>query len=551
MPTIEVSFTDLQKLVGKDLPDNADEFTELLHCVKGEIESWDGDLLQISLADSNRPELWCPEGIARELRGSLGVERGAKDYKAEKSDFKVFVNTKLKGIRPFIACVVVKGIKLSDEIIKQLMQLQDKIDTTYGRNRRKTSIGMYNFDLLKFPLKYSVTQQHENPFTPLGSAKKLSPHEILKSHPKGQEYGNILKDLDEYPIFLDADGKVLSMPPIINSADLGKVDENTKNILVEVTGTDFDAVNHVLTIMATTLAERGGKLFAVEIDYPTRKPDTTPHLEVERAKISTEQVEKLLGLKTASDEIVKLLQRARYSATSDSGIISVAIPCYRKDVMHHTDIIEDIAIAYGYNNFETEPVVLTTAGKLSETEKASRKVREICAGLGAQEVLNFTLTNKDNLFGKMNSKEENIIEIENPVTFTYSVLRNKLIPSLMEFFSHNTTKEFPQMIFEVGDVVYPNSKENEMSTTERRLALAISHASANFTEAKQNLEAIYRVLGKSVELREADNESFIVGRCAKVYVDNKEAGIIGEIHPTILQKWGLEMPVVAFEVKLS
>jgi phenylalanyl-tRNA synthetase beta chain len=550
MVTITISFKDLQNLVGKDLPKNAEELTELLSCVKGEVEALNGDELTIALQDSNRPELWCPEGISRELRGALGVERGAPNYSAEDSALKVFVNTKLKNIRPFIACVVVKGVKLSDVIIKQLMQMQDKIDTTYGRNRRKTSIGLYNFDLLKFPLKYTLTDQHENPFIPLGFTEKMAPHEIIKHHPKGQEYGNILKGLDEYPIFLDADGRVLSMPPIINSADLGKVDEKTKNVLVEVTGTDFDSVNHVLTIIATTLAERGGKLYSVTIDYPARKPDFTPHLEIERTEISGEFVSSTLGLNTVPEDIVKLLQKARYSATADKNSISVAIPCYRKDIMHPVDIIEDIAIAYGYNNFDPLEVALPTAGKLSDAELRARKIREICAGLGAQEVLNFVFTNKDNLFRKMNSREENVIEVENPVSFTYSVLRNKLIPSLMEFFSQNTTKEFHQVIFEVGEVAYPDSRRDETSTTERRLAFGISHARANFTEAKQNLESIYRTLGKSIELREADHDSFIVGRCAKVYVDKEDVGIIGELHPSVLQKWGLEMPVVAFEVRI-
>jgi len=550
MPTIEISFDDLQKLAGKKLPKGQDELNELMSNLKGEVEAINGDILTVTLEDGNRPELWCPEAIARELKGILKVERGCPDFSAEKSDLKVFVNTKLKDIRPFIACVVVKGVELNDTIIKQLMQLQDKIDTTYGRNRRKTSIGLYNFDLLKFPLKYTLTDQHENAFIPLGFDHLLSPHEILKRHPKGQEYGNILKGLDEYPIFLDADNKVLSMPPIINSNDLGQVNEDTHNILVEVTGTDYESVNHVLTIMATTLAERGGKLYSVTIDYPTRKPDITPHLEVERTKITTDQVEQLLGLKDVPDEIVKLLQKARYSATSDGKLISVAIPCYRKDIMHYADIIEDIAISYGYNNFEPAPVALPTSGKLSDAEKLSNKIREICSGLGAQEVLNFTLTNKDVLFAKMNSKEENVVELENPVSFTYSALRSKLIPGLLEFFSQNTTKEFPQMIFEVGDIVYPNSKEAEMSTTERRLAFAISRSAANFTELKQNLESLHRTLGKSVELREADNDSFIDGRCAKIYIDKEEAGIIGELHPAVLRNWGLEMPVIAFEVKI-
>jgi phenylalanyl-tRNA synthetase beta chain len=550
MPTIELSLEDLKSLVGDKLPTGKDELDHLLHNVKGELEDLDGDKLTIALGDSNRPELWSAEGLARELKGFLGAERGCKEYSAEKTDLRVFVNLKLEKLRPFIACAVVKNTKLNDTVIKQLMQFQDKIDATYGRNRRKTSIGLYNFDLLKFPLKYTLTKPHENAFTPLGFTEKLNPHEILRQHPKGQEYGGLLKGLEEYPILIDDAGKVLSMPPVINSNDLGSINENTKNILIEVTGTDYNSVNTVLTIFATALAERGGKIFSVQVDCPYRKQDITPHLETTTWKISVEQINNLLGTKFDNLDITKFLQKARYSISGDKDNLSVKVPCYRKDIMHSVDIIEDAAIGYGLNSFEAKSLILPTTGKLSEIEKLSNKLREICIGLGAQEVLNFTLTNKDNLFANMGTKVENVIEIENPVSLTYSCLRNKLLPSLMEFLSQNTTKEFPQIIFEVGDVTHIDTKQDEGSRTDRKLAFAISHSSVNFTEAKQNLDAIFRILGKNYDIREAEHDSFIVGRCAKIFVDNEDVGIIGEIYPAVLEKWGLEMPVVAFELRI-
>lgn len=550
MPTIEISLEDLKSLVGDKLPLTKDELDHLLHNVKGELEDLEGDKLTIALGDGNRPELWSAEGLARDLKGFLGVERGCKEYKAESSDLKIFTNVNLGKIRPFIACAVIKNVKLTDTIIKQLMQFQDKIDVSYGRNRRKTSIGLYNFDLLKFPLKYTLTKPHENPFTPLGFTEKLNPHEILRQHPKGQEYGGLLKGLEEYPILIDDTGKVLSMPPIINSNDLGQVNEETKNLLVEVTGTDYNAVSNILTVFATALAERGGKIHTVTIDYPGRKQDATPHLEPVIWKIPVEQINKLLGTKFDNLDLTKFLQKARYSVSGDKDILSVKVPCYRKDIMHTVDIIEDAAIGYGLNALEPELIAVPTAGKLSDIEKTSNKLREICVGLGAQEVLNFTLTNKENLFAKMMTKVENVIEIENPVSLNYACLRNKLLSSLMEFLSQNTTKEFPQVIFEVGDVVHIDTKQDEGSVTEKKLAFAISHPSVNFTEAKQNLDAIFRILGKPVELKEAEHDSFIVGRCAKIYSDGEDMGIIGEIHPSVLEKWGLEMPVVAFELKI-
>ena len=556
MPTIEVSFSDLQKLVGKKLPID-EKLNDLLAFVKGEVENFENDSITIKLEDSNRPDLWCAEGIARELRGVLGLEAGLKRYAANPSDYRIIVNGKLEKIRGFIACAIIKGIKLSDQLIKQLMQQQDKIDTTYGRNRRKTSIGMYKFDLLSWPLKYTMTKPHENNFVPLNFEEKLSPHEILKRHPKGAEYGSLLKGLEEYPIFLDAEGKVLSMPPVINSNDLGQIDESTENLLVEVTGTDYNAVNNVLKIISASLVDRGGKIYSVQIDYPYRKIDTTPNFETRRVSVSLQKVNDLLGLKLDSDEITRLLQKMRYNVLPVAEhediphSLDVEIPAYRFDIMHPVDICEDIAIAHDFNKFNPELPAIPTVGKLSDAEKLSNKVREICTGLGAQEIFSFDLTNKESLFKLMSTKEEHIIELENPVSLTYGCLRNKLLPSLLEFLSKNTKKEYPQKIFEVGDVVYPDSDKDEMSVTEKKLAFAISHSEATFTEVKQVLGAMFSNLDKTAILKEIDHDSFIAGRCAAIYLEKEKIGIIGEIHPQVLENWGLEMPIVGFEISLN
>ncbi|MGB9675062.1 MAG: phenylalanine--tRNA ligase subunit beta [Candidatus Nanoarchaeia archaeon] len=552
MPTIEIELEELRKLVGDKLPTSIEELEQLIFNLKGEIESFENGKLILKMSDGNRPELWSPEGLAREIKGIVGIERGAKEYFAKTSDLKVFVSTKLEKIRPFIACAAVKGIKLSDSTIRALMQTQTKIDSTLGRERTKASVGLYNLKLIKFPLKYTTTKPHENAFVPLGYTQELPPHEILKNHPKGQQYGHILKGLPEYPILLDASNKVLSLPPIINSADLGKITEQTQDILVEVTGTDYETVQRILTIFCTALAERGGEIYSITIDYPYRKPDMCPHLETSSLKLDIKEIQKTLGINLLPEDVIKLLQRARYSAKVIEELIEVKIPCYRKDIMHPIDLIEDIAIAYGLNNLSKIYPELPTRGKESELEKCSAKFREICIGLGAQEILSFILTNKENLFAKMACPEEKIIEIENPMSLSFYACRSKLLPSLLDFLAQNTTKPFPQKIFEIGDIVFPNSKSDMGYEIEKRLALAISHSEVDFTEIKQNLEALYRALGKSLMLEECEHPSFIPGRCAKIIetMSKKEIGILGEIHPKVLQNWGLEMPVAAFEIKI-
>ncbi len=550
MPNIELSLSDLKKLVGPKLPADLEKLEPYIWMLKSEIEAVDGDNITIKVGDTNRPDLWCVEGLARELRGALEVEKGLMEYKTKPSDYKVYVHAKLATIRPYIACVVVKNVKLSDALIKQIMQQQDKIDGTYGRKRAKTSIGLYKLDSLKWPLKYAITKPSENAFVPLNFSESLTPKQILEKHPKGLEYQHLLKGLSEYPLFLDADGKVLSMPPIINSNDLGQVDETANNILVEVTGTDYEAVNNVLRIMAMTFADRGGELYQVAIDYAARKQDVTPHFDTKHFEIKAEDVSKLLGERLPAEIVARALQRARYSCLAEKDVVHVTVPSYRTDIMHQVDIYEDVAIFHGFDKFKPETIGLPSVGKLSEIEKVSRKVRELCIGTGAQEVMNFTLTNADFLFGHMNAPVEEVIEIENPVSFTYSVLRNSLLPSLMEFLSKNTTKEFPQKIFEVSDCVVPNAKSEVGSDTVRKLCFALSDTNANFTDAKQVLEAVAKGLGWKLSYKELEHPSFIVGRCASILKDGREIGIIGELHPKVLKNCGLGMPVVGFEISI-
>jgi len=349
MPTIDVSLNDLEKLTGKKLPRDVEGLNNVLQFAKSEVERLEGDELAISVEDGNRLDLWCVEGIARELKGALGTESGMAEYIIVDSNYAVSVDRELEKTRPFIACAVVKGVKLSEQILKQLMQQQEKIDGTYGRDRKRSSIGLYDVDKIKWPLKYTVTKSGENAFVPLGFDKAMTPGEILELHPKGKEYGKLLDGFKSYPIFKDADGKVLSFPPIINSNDIGKVTSGTKNVLVEVTGTDWKTVRTVLLVVAMSLADRGGKLHSVKIEYQFKMPDgpttvKTPDTKPEEMTIMQDDVNNLLGIELGAAEMEELLKKGRYDAAAEGEVVKVFVPPYRTDVMHAVDIIEDIAI---------------------------------------------------------------------------------------------------------------------------------------------------------------------------------------------------------------
>jgi phenylalanyl-tRNA synthetase beta chain len=255
------------------------------------------------------------------------------------------------------------------------------------------------------------------------------------------------------------------------------------------------------------------------------------------------------------------LEQANYDAKLAGKRIEVNYPAYRQDIMHQRDIVEDVAISYGYNRIEPVAPRLKTAGGMDGHEVFSDRVAGVMAGLGFQEILSYTLTNKENLFRKMNVKETEVVEIENPVSTNWCVFRNCLLPSLMDFFSNNQHVDYPQRVFEVGDAVLVDSKEESRTRNARRLAAAISDSRVVYGGIASVLDAFLRKLNVKYELKKLKKSrrsslsfiqsSFIDGRVADILVKNKIVGFVGEIHPAVLGKWKLEMPVAAFEIDVE
>jgi phenylalanyl-tRNA synthetase beta chain len=548
MPTIEISYKDLCKLVGKKL--KKANLEELLSFAKSEIEAIEGDLLRIEVKDTNRPDLWSAEGIAREIKGRIGKEKGLPQYRVRKSKVKVKVSRKVKKVRPYTVCAVVKNLKLNQFALSQLIQLQEKICGTFGRNRKAIALGVYDLDKIKPPIRYTTVKPDGIKFVPLDWEEELTPQEILEKHPKGKEFGHLLKGFKAYPIFIDSRNEVLSIPPIINSNYSGKITKKTKNVFVECSGFDFRFLIPALNIIVCALADRGGKIGSVRIEYP-EKIMYTPNLEPKFASVEIDYINKVSGLNLNVNEICKLLEEARYKVKRRKGKIEVLYPAYRQDIMHSRDIVEDKIISYGLNKIEPIYAKIFTRGKASEKEVFCDKVAEIMVGLGFQEILSPILTNKENLFSKMNLKGGKIIEIENPVSSKWNVLRNWLLPCLMEFLSHNLHVEYPQKIFEIGDVVIIDETKETLTQDVKKLACAIANTKASYEEISSVLDALMRNLGVKYRLKKAKHKSFILGRCAEILVENELIGFIGEIYPAVLENWKIEMPVATFEINLE
>jgi phenylalanyl-tRNA synthetase beta chain len=559
MPTIDVDCSELERLLNLKLNGDMAKLDDVLAYVKGEVKAYSEkeNTVSIEMKDTNRPDLWSVEGLSRALRDYLNLEKGIKDYVAGEPIVEVNVNPQLWNIRPFICCSIIKNIHLTDNTIRGIMHLQDKLDQTYGRNRQKTSIGIYNFDLIVPPIEYTAAHPTDVRFVPLGFEEKMNLYEILKRHPKGIEYGHIVKKNPLYPMLFDGEGKVLSFPPIINSNDLGKITEESRNLLVEVTGTMHQTVVNTLNLVTLALIDRGGKAYSATVNYPENavypeKTVKTPNFENKQFTLSVEYTNRLLGFQLTANEISCLLLTAGLSVEDSSGdSLTVLVPCYRVDVMHQVDLIEDVAIAYGYNNIESVWRELATTGEAKPDQRFIDVARELMVGLGYQEILNYTLTNQENLFQKMNLPPTRTIEVSNPKVVTMTCLRNWLLPSLIEFLSVNQSVEFPQKIFELGKVTAFDESAETRTRDEDWLGAVTSHPNANFTEIKSALDSFLSNFGVEWQLKETAHPSFIEGRVGDVIVGGVAVGVVGEVNPLVLEVWKLENPVAAFEVNFQ
>ncbi|MHA1513715.1 MAG: phenylalanine--tRNA ligase subunit beta [Candidatus Hodarchaeales archaeon] len=556
MVSYKISYDDVLELLNLPQGTSIEKLDELFSYAKCEIEEHDldDDLIKVDCKTSNRPDCWSVEGLTREVKGIMG-EEGLPEISAEPSGYMIEVDPNIKSVRPFIGAAIVRGLRFTDFSIKQLMQLQDKVDFSYGRRRRRSSIGIYNIKMLESPIRYGLTPR-KTTFIPLGLTEELTLDEILKIHEKGQEYQDILPKKGGLPLLRDKKGKVLSMPPIINSNDVGRVTEETTDVLIEVTGTNQEVAEVVTTLVTQALRDRGGKVFSVDIKYPPNYLETTelivtPQTEPFEIEIDPKDIQKYLNLDLKPSDIIKLLKKRRFEATKRKSKILVKYPPYRVDILHWVDIAEEIVIAYGYMNIGPTDWKVITIGRLSDRTTSENHVRSILSGCALQEVLTFTLTSPEKLTDNMGHKKDilkNNIEVGNPVSTNYSVLRNRLLPGLLDFLGKNTHNEYPQFIFEVGEIVKNDNKE---VTTLANAAVLLSDTEISFEHIHSILGTLSTQLGIELTLEPTINSEFLEGRTAKIMLKKNQVGIIGEVSPAILEKWQIFMPSAAFEIDLS
>ncbi|MDP3987186.1 MAG: phenylalanine--tRNA ligase subunit beta [Nanoarchaeota archaeon] len=509
------------------------------------VEALTKDEIQLEVFP-NRPDLLSYGRFKRSFVAFLGKKTGLINYPVNKpdKDYDVFIDSSVKDVRPYTACAIVRGLKFGDENIKEIMDMQEKLHLTIGRKRRKAAIGIYPLEKIKLPITFKAIEPDKIRFIPLDSEKELSGLEILQRNPTGKEYAHLLAGKAKFPVFLDSERNVLSMPPIINSKVSGRVTEGTKDVFVECSGTDKEILNKCLNIVVTSLAEMGGKIYQMNLHY--NKAETTPNLSSEKIKISLEKTNRILGLELKEKDLKKLIEMMGHDY--DSKEKSASVSAWRTDILHEIDIIEDIAIAYGYENFIPEIPDTSTIGEVDSKEKLKKKISEIFSGLGMNEVSNYHLTRKEDQIDKMNLDEKEVlIEVEKSKT-DYNLLRKDLSHMLLRNLSENIDSEYPQEIFETGKVFF--SERGSISEKEM-LSAAISPG--NFTRIKQIIEYLFKSINLVVSFKEAEKPQthFIEGRTAEIILNNIKIGFVGEIHPKTLRNWKIKMPVALLEIELE
>ncbi|WP_224267777.1 phenylalanine--tRNA ligase subunit beta [Haloprofundus salinisoli] len=595
MPVVDVDTDELRRLTGHEEKSD-DELKDDLFALGLEYEGETEDGLMQFEFGPDRLDRLSVEGVARSLRYQYGDDRGVYVPQTNSPDWTIDVDESVPEQRPYVTGAIVRGVDLDEDALDSFIQLQEKLHATMGRKRVKGAIGIHDLVMLKGanlgerdvgadsgPEEVnerressprtrgnSITYRGVDPegerFVPLDSNAELTPGEVLERHPTGEKYADVVADYERYPAIYDELG-LFSFPPVINGRRT-EVDEDSTDLLVELTGTDQWTIDKMCNIICYALSARGGTIEEVEVETPEGTL-VRPDFDVDTKTVEHDRIETLLGTDLDFEEVVDLFERSGLDATTNLGdemSYEVEIPPYRVDVLHPVDLVDDVGRAYGFNTLEPRYPDVGTVGGRHDRSDLERSVRERLVGLGFEDMLNFHMTDEATNYDRMGLDSETPeasrtddtalgatppVRIVEPYSEDYTMLRTWALPSLMTVLENNTHRAYPQELSEVGFVAHEESEANTGVAESHRVAGVLARYDATYEDAKAKLQALCRDFGVELETPAAEHPSFIDGRTAAVVVDGEPAGVIGEIHPEVLVEHDLELPVVAFEFELA
>ncbi|MFC7156071.1 phenylalanine--tRNA ligase subunit beta [Halomarina halobia] len=566
MPTVEVDPDELRRLTGHEEKSD-DELEADLFALGLEYEgdTEDGDM-QLEFAPDRLDRLSI-EGIARSLRYQYGDDRGVYVPGTNSAEWVIEVDESVPDERPYVTGAIVRGLDVTEEGLESLIQLQEKLHRTMGRQRAKGAIGVHDLTMLKGrsagedrpkTISYRGIEPDGDRFVPLDSDAALTPGEVLSEHPTGRTYGPLLADYGAYPAIYDDIG-LFSFPPVINGRRT-EVTEGTRDVFIEMTGTDQWTIDRMCAIVCYALAARGGRVEEVRVEYPEESL-VRPDFEIEHKTVTHGRIERLLGIDLDPDEVLDLLERSGLTGeveeAGDEVVYDVSIPPYRVDVLHPVDVVDDLGRAYGFNELDPRYPEVGTIGGRTDRTRLEDAARDALVGLGFEDMLNFHLVSEAECFDRLGiDPGESVYGAGDPATIAepysedYTTVRTWALPSLLMVLENNTHRAYPQDLSEIGLAARVDGSEETKVAERRTVAAVLARTDAGFEAAKARLQAVARAFGKTLETPPTEHPTFIAGRTAEVVLDDESAGVIGEIHPRVLVEHDLEVPVAAFEFDL-
>ena len=575
MPVVDVDPDELRQLTGHTDKDDKTFKQDLFGLgLEFEGETDDGDL-QFEFAPDRLDRL-SVEGVARSLRYHYGDDRGVYVPDTNDPEWTIEVDESVPDERPYVTGAVIRGVDLDEAALESLIQLQEKLHATMGRGRAKGAIGIHDLAMVKgAPLKEgaerSITYRGVEPegdtFVPLDANDELSPAAVLTDHGTGREYADLVEAYDRYPAIYDELG-LFSFPPVINGRRT-EVTTGSRELLVELTGTDQWTIDRMCAIVCYALSARGATIESVEVEYAdgASAPEqygselVRPNLDIDEKSVTHDRIETLLGVEFEPEEVVDCFERSGLDATytlDEEVTYEVEIPPYRVDVLHPLDLVDDVGRAYGFDNLAPRYPDIGTVGGRHERTRLEDAVRTSLVGLGFEDLLNFHMTSGVANYDRMNVEPGTDVlgggepvSITEPYSEEYTQLRTWALPSLLMLLEGNTHNAYPQDVSEIGFVAERDETENTNVAESRHVAGAVARRDASYEAAKGRLQSVCDDFGAELSTPPTDHPSFIDGRVAEVVIDGDSVGVVGEVHPAVLVEHDLEVPVAAFEFDLD
>jgi len=581
MPVVDIDPDELRELTGHDDKSDDDLQSDLFD-LGLEFEGWtDDDEMQLEFAPDRLDRL-SVEGVARSLRYHYGDDRGVYVPPTNDPEWTIRVEDQPSG-RPYVTGAVVRGVDFTEESLESLIQLQEKLHATMGRQRAKGAIGVHDLTMLKGDaatdearsdagktVRYTSVDPDGERFVPLDSDAEMTPADVLAGHPVGETYADLVADFERYPAIYDAIG-LFSFPPVINGRRT-EVSTDSRDLLVEMTGTDQWTVDRMLAIVCYALSARGAQVERVEVAYADDAPGEyagrtldRPDLATKTKTVTHDRVEGVLGVDLEESTVVDCAERAGLDAepveADGEPAYEVEVPPYRVDALHPLDIVDDIGRAYGFNELEPRYPDVSTVGGRNDRSRLEDAARDALVGLGFEDLLNFHMTNERENFERMNLADPEAgddcvgagepVTIREPYSEDYTILRTWALPSLLMVLENNTHRSYPQDLAEVGLAAEVDDGENTGAAERRTVAAVLARTDVSYEDAKARLQALATAFGTDLETPPTDHPTFIDGRAAEVVLDGEAAGVVGEVHPAVLVEHDLELPVAAFEFDLD